>query len=232
MFSKKDKILIVAAHPDDETLGCSGLILKIIKKKIKISVLILGEGVSARYKIGLEDSPKSIIDRKKRVKSFLKSMKFLKIKDYELYNYHCTKFDKYPISNFVKIIEKKIIEYRPTTIITHNPFDTNIDHGITYEAVNIASRPSLNSSVKTVISFEVPCSTHLSIKNNFKPNLFIDISKEMNSKLKCASFYKDEIRKYPFPRSYEGIKTLSKMRGMQSGSNFAEAFYIERKIVK
>ena len=232
MFSKKDRVLIIAAHPDDETLGCSGLILKLIKKKIKISILILGEGVSARFETGLEDSPRSIIDRKKRNLSFYKSMKFLKIKDYEMHNHHCTKFDKYPISNFVKISEKKINYFKPTTIITHNPFDTNIDHGITYEAVNIATRPSINLSVKTVISFEVPCSTHLSIKNNFKPNLFIDISNEIISKLKCVSLYRSEIRKYPFPRSYEGIKTLSKMRGMQSGCNFAEAFHIERKIVK
>ena len=232
MFKKEDKILVIAAHPDDETLGCSGLILKLIKNKIKVSVLILGEGVSARYNNGLEESPKSLKDREKRTKGFLNSIKFLKIKDFDLHNYHCTKFDKYPISNFVKIIEKKINKFKPTTIITHNPFDTNIDHKITYEAVNIVSRPSNNSSVKTVMSFEIPCSTHLSFKNNFKPNLFIDISKEINSKLKCASFYKDEMRKYPFPRSFDGIKTLSKMRGMQSGCNYAEAFYIERKIIK
>jgi LmbE family N-acetylglucosaminyl deacetylase len=232
MFQKDDKILIIAAHPDDETLGCSGLILKLIKKKIKVSILILGEGVSARYGNGLEESPKSLNDRKKRTKSFLKFINFLKIKDFELYNHHCTKFDKYPISNFVKIIEKKIKKFKPTTIITHNPFDTNIDHTITYEAVNISSRPSNNSNLRTVITFEVPCSTHLSFKNEFKPNLFIDISKEINLKLKCASFYKDEMRKYPFPRSFDGIKTLSKMRGMQSGCNYAEAFYIERKIIK
>ena len=107
----------------------------------------------------------------------MKSIKFLKIKDFELHNHHCTKFDKYPISNFVKIIEKKIKSYKPTTIITHNPFDTNIDHAITYEAVNISSRPSNKSSLR--ISFEIP-GTHLSFKNNFKPNLFIDISKEIN----------------------------------------------------
>ncbi len=232
MFLKNEKILIVAAHPDDETLGCGGLIAKLKKKNINVSLLTLGEGVSARHQTGMEDSIKSLKDRKKRELSYFKCLKFFKIKDFELHKNHCTKFDKYPISNFVKIIEKKINKLKPATIITHNPFDTNIDHTISYEAVNIACRPSVKSSVKTIISFEVPCSTHLSLKNKFSPNLYVDISKEINSKLKAASFYKKEIRSYPFPRSYEGIKTLSKMRGIQSGCRFAEAFYVERKIVK
>ena len=232
MFSKNEKVLIVTAHPDDETLGCGGLIIMLKKKKIDISVLTLGEGVSARFENGSEESKKSLIDRKKRENAFFQCLKFLKIKDFELHDNYCTKFDKYPLAHFVKIIEKKIKKFKPSTIITHNPYDTNIDHTITYEAINIASRPTFSSTVKNVITFEIPCSTHLSIKNKFMPNFYVDISKEINSKLKAASFYKDEIRPYPFPRSFEGIKTLSKLRGMESGCKFAEAFYIEREIIK
>ncbi len=232
MFFKKEKVLIIAAHPDDETLGCGGLIIKLKKKKINVSVLTLGEGVSARLENGKEESLKSLKDRKVREKSFINCLKYLKINNYELHNNHCTKFDKYPLSHFVKIIELTISKLKPTIIITHNPYDTNIDHKITYEAINVACRPSIKSKLKKIITFEVPCSTHLSMKNTFKPNLYIDISNEINSKIKAASFYKKEIRNFPFPRSYEGIKTLAKLRGMQSGCNFAEGFYIEREILK
>ena len=64
----------------------------------------------------------------------------------------------------------------------------------------------------------MPCSTHLSLKNGFKPNYFIDITKkEINQKIIASKIYKNELRAFPFPRSIQGIKTLSKFRGMQSG---------------
>lgn len=224
------KILIVAAHPDDETLGCGGLIIKSLKEKKSISLLVLGEGVSARFKKGFEDSKDSIKARNVREKEFKKCLKFLKLKDFEMHRNHCTKFDKYPISNFVEIIENKIKKYKPDTIVTHNPYDTNIDHTIVYEAVNIACRPSNKLKIKKILTFEVPCSTHLSIKNKFKPNFYLNITKEIKSKIKACKYYKKEMRQYPFPRSVEGILTLSKFRGMQSGNDYAEAYFIEREI--
>lgn len=227
---KKEKILIIVAHPDDETLGCGGFIIKSIKNKKKISILVLGEGVSARFEKGQEESKKSLIARNIREKEFLKCLKFLKVKNYELHKNHCTKFDKYPLSDFTKIIEKKINKLKPDTIITHNQYDTNIDHKIIYEAVNVACRPSNQHKVKKILTFEIPCSTHLSMKNNFKPNYYLDITKEFNDKIKAIKIYKNELRKYPFPRSIEGIKALSKLRGMQSGCIYAEAYHLEREI--
>ena len=76
----------------------------------------------------------------------------------------------------------------------------------------------------------MPCSTHLSMKNNFKPNYYLDITKEFSKKIKAIKYYKNELRKYPFPRSIEGIETLAKLRGMQSGCNYAEAYHLEREI--
>ena len=77
----------------------------------------------------------------------------------------------------------------------------------------------------------MPCSTHLSLKNGFKPNYFIDITKEINQKIIASKIYKNELRAFPFPRSIQGIKTLSKFRGMQSGFKFAEAYFIERELI-
>ncbi len=228
----KKKILIIAAHPDDEVLGCGGYIINEIKKKNIISVLTLGEGVSSRFNMGEEESKKSLESRKIREKEYFNCLKYLGVKDYELHKNHCTKFDKYPLSKFVKIIENKIKKYKPNIILTHNPYDTNIDHTITFNAVNVACRPNAKSVLEEILTFEVPCSTHLSLNKDFKPNIYLDLNKIFNKKLKAIKFYKRELRIFPFPRSIEGIKVLSKFRGMQSGYKYAEAYHLERRILK
>lgn len=228
---KNERILIVVAHPDDEVLGCGGLIIKSIKSNCKISILVLGEGVSARFGNGHEDSKESLKKRKLREKEFKNCMKYLKISDYDLNYFHCTKFDKYPISNFVKIIERKKKLFNPTIVLTHNKYDTNIDHSIVLKSVQIAFRPERNSSIKKILSFEVPCSTHLSLNNKFIPNFFVNIEKEIVQKIKAFKKYKNEIRKFPFPRSEQGLITLSKFRGMQSGFLHAEGYEVVRDYI-
>ena len=108
--------------------------------KCKIYIQVLGEGVSARFKKGNEDSDESLSAREVREKEFKKCLNFLKVKNFEIYKNHCTKFDKYPLSDFVKIIENRIIKFKPDIIVTHNPFDTNIDHKVTYEYMTYPQR--------------------------------------------------------------------------------------------
>ena len=132
----------------------------------------------------------------------------------------------------IKEIEKKIFQFKPTIIYTHSDLDLNIDHQIVSRAVMTACRPINNLSVKEIYFFEVLSSSewgHKS-KKSFMPNYFVDISKTINLKIKAFKFYKKEIKKYPHSRSIEGVKILSKYRGLMIGVKNAEAFFMKRKI--
>lgn len=231
MNLKNSKILVVAAHPDDDVLGCGGTIAKAKALNSKIKILYLGEGVSSRFGIGNENSKQSLKAREIRKKECIKSLKELDIKNFVFEERYCTRFDEYPLLNLVKSIEREINLFKPNMVFTHNPSEVNIDHRLTYEAVEVATRPNLNSSVKEVYSYEIVCSGGWKFYKNFSPTTYVDITKFFTKKLKSWSHYKNETKNFPFPRSRQGLETLAKYRGMQSYFKYAEAFRLERELV-
>ena len=139
------------------------------------------------------------------------------------------RFDVKPLLYWVKIIEKKITEYKPDVIYTHYEHDLNIDHRITYQAVLTAARPLPDSPVKEIYSFEVLSSTEWSTKT-FEPDVFIDIKNYIDRKIEMLDKYEPEMRCFPHPRCYQGVRILAARRGMQCGLNCAEAFKTIRVI--
>ena len=221
---KKNKILIIAAHPDDEILGCGGTIAKMKNTHI-IQTIFMTNGVSAR---GIKRQ-KEIKNRKN---ASIKLFEFLNLPKPTFYSFPDNQMDRVPLLKIIKKIEKKIKIFKPETIITHYSNCLNIDHRKTYEAVITACRPINNLSVKKILSFEIPSSTDWALfKNkNFQPNYFIDISNHIEEKLKLLKFYKKELKNYPHSRSLRSIKSLASVRGVSCGIKYAEAFYLNRYI--
>lgn len=231
MNISNQKILVIAAHPDDEILGCGGMILKALKHKSKIFVLFLGEGVSARYHLSDSLGKDSIRSRKIRENEAKKVLNFLNINNY-LFEYRlCTRFDELPILSIVKSIENVISKFKPSIIFTHNPNEVNIDHKITYQATEIATRPINRDYLKQIYSYEIPCSGNWKYSEMFKPNTFLNIKDVWQNKINAIKMYKNELRKYPHPRSIKGIEIIARYRGLQSGIELAEAFRLERNII-
>lgn len=220
---KNKKILIVAAHPDDEILGCGGTIIK-YKKFSEIEVMFMTDGVSSRKK----NKSKAL----KRKEESLKLFKFLELKKPTFLNFPDNKMDSIPMLKIVKQIEKKIKKFKPNVIITHFSNCLNIDHKKTFEAVMTASRPLKNTNIKTILSFEILSSTEWSqnYEDNFNPNFFVDISDLITKKINALKFYKSELKKFPHSRSLKGVKSLAKFRGISCGCKNAEAFYLARHI--
>jgi N-acetylglucosamine malate deacetylase 1 len=224
---KAKKVLVVAAHPDDEILGCGGTLYNLKKKGSNISAIFLSDGESSRKNKKIDQL---IINRKKQA---LKAAKIIGIKKIIFGNFPDNSMDSVPILSIIQFIEKQIKIIKPDTVFTHYENDLNIDHQIVNRSVITACRPTKNQFVKSILFFEILSSSEWNISNknkNFKPNYFIDISKSVKFKVKALKCYKKEIKKWPHPRSIEGVKLLSKTRGSSVGLPNAEAFILGRHV--
>ena len=222
------KILVIAAHPDDEVLGCGGTIAR-LSQDCDIYTLILGEGITSRD-ISDEEKKEELNELKKQLNE---ANKILGAKKVFFEDFPDNRFDTVPLLDIIKSIEKVIQKIKPDGIFTHHCRDLNIDHQITHKAVLTAVRPIGDYSVKKILSFEVLSSTEWNYQNQnnvFIPNTYIDISETLNKKLEAMEWYKTEIRDYPHPRSLEGIKILAKKRGLEVGLKYAEAFNLIRSV--
>ena len=232
IFSKGMRILVVAAHPDDEILGCGGTLAKAIAAGADVAVQFLGEGISARFPVGQYDNKDFYSQTRIRTEGARKALKTLGITDYEFGGRLCGQFDIYPLISIVKDIERKMEDFKPNILFTHNPAEVNIDHCLSYEAVEVACRPTRNFIPTHIYTFEIPCSGSWTFEATFKPNVFVDVSEYWDSKIAAWSCYEGEARHVPFPRSIEGLKTLAQYRGMMSNLRLAEAFRMVRMVVK
>ena len=224
----KKRVLIVAAHPDDEVLGCGGTIARMVKEGHEAYTMILGEGITSR------DSERSRTAREDDVMSLRRDAKMankiLGVKEVFFFDLPDNRFDTVPLLDIVKTVEKIKDRIRPQIIFTHYWNDLNIDHQLTYKAVITATRPAKGECVKDIYSFETPSSTEWSYPVEFSPDAFFDISKSIDAKIRALKRYKSEIKPYPHPRSIEGVEIIAKNWGMKTGLDFAEAFKTVRAI--
>jgi|APSaa5957512535_1039671.scaffolds.fasta_scaffold27375_3 N-acetylglucosamine malate deacetylase 1 len=217
------KVLIVAAHPDDEVLGCGGTIAKHAECGDKVYVIFMTNGVDSRYNV----SSKDINQRHQSAEKASKTLGVLSIK---LFDFPDNKMDSIPLLDIVQSIEVEIDKFRPEIIYTHHIGDLNIDHQITHNAVMTACRPQPEFCVKEVYTFEVPSSTEWQAPQHlpFMPNMFVDISKQIEIKNIALAFYSDEMRPPPHSRSIKNILRINAYRGNSMGVDYAEAFMVNR----
>ena len=229
----KKKVLVVACHPDDEILGCGGYFDK-FKNEYNFKIIFLAEGSSCRYEDKVKYKKKIEKDILYRKKCAIKALKIFSITNISFFNHTCGHLDKIPQVDLNKIKKKEIKIFKPNIILTHSNKDLNLDHKTIFESVIVATRPTqIKNIVSEVYSFEILSSTHWNFYSSFKPQYFIELSKNnIMNKWKALKCYSSEILKKPYPRSHYGIETLARFRGMQCGSNYAESYEIIRYFKK
>jgi LmbE family N-acetylglucosaminyl deacetylase len=220
------KTLIIAAHPDDEVLGCGGTIARLAAQGEEVHILILATGLTSRVGFDVAkdaDALKIHLERARRAGALLgaKNVNFAGFPD--------QKMDTLPLLEITHRIEAEIELVKPQTIFTHHGGDLNMDHAITFRATLTATRPMPRSVVRSVYAYEVPSSTEWAFQKfepKFQPNLFHDITETLPKKIGAMRIYESEMRPFPHPRSPQGLKANAEKWGATSGTEAAEAFQI------
>jgi len=224
-----ESILVVAAHPDDEVLGCGGTIAKLADLGATIHVAFQADGVSSRGggNIVLEEG------RRTRSAAAKRACEILGVKSVSFAGFPDNRMDTVALLDIAEAAEELIAEHRPDIVLTHHSGDLNIDHRLIHEAVVIACRPLCGHPVKTLLTFEVPSTTEWQLPGSapgFAPNWFVDIGETLDRKLAALDVYGAELRAWPHPRSRQGVEYLARWRGATVGVDAAEAFMLGRQL--
>ena len=219
----KKNVIVIAAHPDDEVLGCAGTIAKHVAQGDTVHSVFMADGVGSR-------SNSSEAKLKRRLKASKLVQSLLGISSSHYLNFQDNSMDSIPLLDIVKKLEEIIFKIKPSIVYTHCHCDLNIDHQITHNAVMTACRPTPKNSIREIYGFEVLSSTEWSTTQKFvfAPTLFVDIAEYQSIKIKALEIYKEEMRSSPHSRSIKHAKILGQHRGYTVGIEMAEAFEVYR----
>jgi LmbE family N-acetylglucosaminyl deacetylase len=230
LHTKCRRNLVVVAHPDDEVLGCGGTIARLSREGLETYIAILGEGVTSRY-TRRDDAGQSLLEALST--SSRQAAALLGAKDVFFGGLPDNRFDTVPLLEVVKVVEHLIVQLKPGAIYTHYGGDLNIDHAVVHRAVLTATRPMVGQPVQEIYAFEVPSATEWAFSRfepPFRPNVFVDISETLESKVAGLACYETEVRPFPHPRSLEALHALARYRGSAVGCLAAEAFELVRAV--
>lgn len=222
MLELFNKILVIAAHPDDEILGVGGTIPKLVQMKKQVDVLIFTDGSSTQYFNNdaiLEDK----FGEAKDANDVLGSNVLPRL------DFPDMRLDTIAHVDKNIALGKVISAGGYDTIFIQDRTDINKDHNELFESTLVACRPYPGQTVKHLLSYYVNSSTewgNLLKKAPFNPNVFIDISETIDAKLSAMEKYKTEMRDYPHPRSSEAIRNSAKYFGNMIGTEYAEPFHL------
>ena len=226
-------VLVVAAHPDDEVLGCGGAIAKHAAKGDDVYTVIMAEGLTSRDEVRDRQSHQSGLSD--LANAAQEAGQILGARSVQLFDYPDNRMDRCDLLDIVKTVEQVIDTYEPELVYTHYPKDLNIDHQYVARAVITATRPIPTSTVQTILFYEVMSSTEWQFDasmSGFSPNWFVDISEVVHLKLKALEAYCSEMRDWPHSRSIQTLEYLARLRGSSVGVDAAEAFMLARQLIQ
>ena len=217
-------ILIIAAHPDDEVLGCGGTIARLSAEGHAVSILILANGLTSRPGFDQSTAEATLAVHHERAR---RAGRLLGAKEVRLGGFLDQKLDMAPLLEITQAIEREIAHVQPETVYTQHGGDLNMDHVITFRATMAAARPMGIGPVRRLYSYEVCSSTEWSFQQfapAFRPQVFCDITHHLETKIAAMMIYESETRQSPHPRSPDVLRAAAHRWGSFVGVKAAEAF--------
>jgi LmbE family N-acetylglucosaminyl deacetylase len=225
------RVLVIAAHPDDEILGCGGAIARHVREGDEVRVMIMAEGLTSRSSFDRVQDGEELSTLARAAHA---ANAALGVAELTLLQWPDNRMDSIDRLDVIKAIESKVMEFVPERVYTHHAGDVNIDHRVIHDAVNTACRPLPGQPVRSVLYFEVVSSTEWQVPGSapaFLPNWFVDITETFPAKAEALRCYASEMRGWPHPRSFEAVEHLARWRGATIGSHAAEGFMLGRAIL-
>jgi LmbE family N-acetylglucosaminyl deacetylase len=224
-------VLVIAAHPDDEVLGCGGTIARHAAGGDEVHIAILGEGISSRHARRGDAPPDDLHRLQEHARA---AANLLGARSVSFGGLPDNRFDQLALLDVVKQVEAWLGEMRPEAVYTHHPGDLNVDHGVTFRAVLTATRPgAAGVRVADLYAFEVPSSTDWAFHRvgpAFHPNVFVNVAAGLEQKIAAMECYESERRSAPHPRSPDMLRATAARWGSVAGMSYAEAFELIRSL--
>jgi LmbE family N-acetylglucosaminyl deacetylase len=225
-------VCVIAAHPDDEVLGCGGTIARLAREGAAVHVLLLADGEGARAATAEAIDSRAVEARNRSADASAAILGCASIRTLDLPD---NRLDRLEMLDVVKLVEHFVEQHRPSTVFTHHGGDVNVDHRVVHEAVIAACRPQPNHPVREMLFFETASSTEwrpAGSSSAFIPNWFVDITDTIGVKMAALQAYESEMREFPHARSMTAVQALAAWRGATAGVTAAEAFILGRKITR
>lgn len=216
-------VLVFAPHPDDETLGCGGSMLKWRAAGAAIHWVI-----ATTVHPGVGYSEAHLQTREQEITAVAK---FYDVASVHRFDYPAASLDRLPLAELIGKTAAVVNEVKPDTVLLPFRGDAHSDHRAVFDAGAACTKVFRYPFIRAVLAYETISETDFSLsEEQFRPNVFVDISKHLAGKVEAMSLYKGELGTPPFPRSIANIEAWATKRGAQAGCLAAEAFHLLKEI--
>jgi len=215
------RVLVIAAHPDDELLGCAGTVALHVRAGDAVTAVIACEGESLRY------GPNGVGQRDHTRQAAAE----LGVTDVRELGFRDQRLDTLPLTEIITPLERVVRELRPHVVYCQYGGDINRDHELLFKALLVATRPT-EDSIEAVYAFDTASSTEWAYPRTFTPDTWVDISSTLEQKIAAMARYQSEVRPYPHPRSLDALRHRARAWGNQHCVDAAEVFMTVRRTLR